>query len=189
VIVIVGPGEGEGDGAGAVDEGVIVGAGVGVGAGAVAVRVAVWVTVIVLGGTVVGGAGVVRAGAGREDMPGETAGGGGTVLAGTFRGGATYDEAGVTYGIADAVRVGSAARVRVDAAGLNSTGGCAGDGLGVTGSSRARTPVIRPDSAMVIVAAMSVTAQAASSATQATRYQGASRRTIRGCLPSRRQLY
>jgi hypothetical protein len=77
----------------------------------------------------------------------------------------------------------------VDAAGLNTTGCGAGDGLGVTGSPRvARTPATRPDSAMVIVAAMSVAAQAASSATQATRYQGMSRRTIRGRLPSRRQL-
>jgi hypothetical protein len=181
VIVIVGPGDSDGVGSGVLEGAVAVGSGLGLG-------VAVWVTVTVPGGAVDGvPAGVVKAGAGGEVDPGETAGGGVTVLAGTLVDGRAYDEAGVRYGTEVAVRVGSAGVMPVDAAGLNTTGCGAGDGLGVTGSPRvAITVVTRPDSAMVIVAAMIVTAQAASSATQATLRQGMSRRTIRGCLPSQR---
>jgi hypothetical protein len=196
VNVIVGPGDGSGDGGGAdVD-----GAGDGDGAGAVAVSVAVTVLVTVPGAVGVTGAVAVAAGEAVNDetSPGETAGGGGAVLAGTLADG------GIVRAVVRADVNGSALvlavayggiAVRADAvpaAGLSTVGCGAGAGLGVALTTMARPAtisVMRPVSAMVIVAATMTTAQHASSTYQASWYQGVSRWTIRGSLPSRRQPF
>lgn len=187
--VNVGPGDGAGDGGG----GVAVGSGSGLGAGAVVVSVAVTVLVTVpVAGRVVTAAvaGVLAAGSAVNDGtdPGETAGGGGAVLAGTLAAGGCV--LAVVRAAVNAGYRGNAVRAdAVPAAGLNTVGCGAGAGLGVMSSARPAIVVICPVSAMVIVAAMMTAAQHASSTYQASWYQGMSRRTIRGSLPSRRQPF
>jgi hypothetical protein len=136
------------------------GDGAGEGAGSVAAGADGAAVTVTVGGEVTVTVTVTAGG-----RPGGAEEGAGLVLAGAPGGSADA-------GRADAVR----------------EGGGAGDGLSATGRPRlAMTAVTWLDSAIVIVAATITIAQQASRAYQAYRYQGLSRRTIRGCLPSQKQ--